>query len=152
MKKAVLLILLIITICSCDLAAQRRSQVKTDSVWLSCILLNAKNAPPEKQAYVMDTKELKLAQVSETDTTVKACIDGVVSKVQRDEDGKFEIVFYHNDYWFWLSGVTKAVVKPNQKIKRGDVLGINQTGEKIELLMYDFETPVDPKTYLNCKE
>jgi hypothetical protein len=82
---------------------------------------------------------------------VRAPIDATISKVQRDEEGKFEIVFFHNDYWFWYSGITKSVVRPNQKIKAGDPIGYNQPGEQVEILIYDFETPVDPKKYLDCK-
>ena len=71
--------------------------------------------------------------------------------IQKDaEDGTWEIVFYHKDYWFWLSGLTSVVVRKDQKVKAGDILGHLETGKKIELLLYDFETPIDPKKYLKC--
>jgi hypothetical protein len=81
---------------------------------------------------------------------VKACADAVISVVQKDEEGKMEIVFYHKNYWFWLSGVSKAVVRKDQKVKAGEVIGHLQPGEKLELLLYDFETPMDPKKYMKC--
>lgn len=121
-----------------------------DSIQLSCVLNNAVDAPEEESTYVMPEKELMLAIKSSSDTTVKACIDGVISKVQRDEDGRWEIVFYHNDYWFWITGVSRLIVKAQQKIKSGDALGYAPTGTRIELRMYDFETPVDPKIYIRC--
>jgi hypothetical protein len=49
-----------------------------------------------------------------------------------------------------LSGLSKPVVKKNQKIKMGEPIGYLHPGEKIELLLYDFETPLDPKKYMKC--
>ena len=37
--------------------------------------------------------EMKIILSSTTDTLVKACTDTVISTVQRDEEGKWEIVF-----------------------------------------------------------
>ena len=135
-----------------DSSAQnrRRAQVK-DSLILSCIFLQAKDITP-KESRADGQKELKLVLASNSDTVVKACMDGVISKVQRDQDGKWEVVFYHQDYWFWLTGITTVAVKPNQKVKAGQAIGYNETGEPVELLVYDFETPVDPKKYMRCAE
>jgi hypothetical protein len=129
---------------------RRRTQVK-DSLNLSCLLFQATDVTP-KEDRADGQKELKLVLSSNTDTIVKACMDGVISKVQRDQEGKWEVVFYHNDYWFWLTGITKVAVKPNQKVKAGQAIGYNEPGEPVELLVYDFETPVDPKKYMRCKE
>ncbi|MET0464696.1 MAG: hypothetical protein ABW007_16145 [Chitinophagaceae bacterium] len=129
-------------------AAQKgRKQVK-DSLSISCILLNAKDITPKKREDGME--ELKLVLSSDTDTTVRAGMDAVISKVQRTQEGKWEVVYYHQDYWFWMSGISKVTVRPNQKVKAGDPIGINEPGEPVELLVYDFETPVDPKKYLTC--
>lgn len=122
---------------------------KKDTLRLTCLLNNA-TEHQEKQAVKMGPKELKLILSSTTDTLVKACADAVISTIQRDEEGKWDIVFNQKDYWFWLTGVSKVTVKKDQRIKAGDTIGIIQPGEKIELLLYDFETPLDPKKYMNC--
>ncbi len=124
---------------------------KKDSLRLTCLLNDAKERAPEKQGVDFGVKELKIVLSSATDTLVKACTDVVISTIQRDaDDGSWEIVFYHKDYWFWLSGLTKVVVRKDQKLKTGDILGHLETGKKIELLLYDFETPIDPKKYMKC--
>jgi len=124
---------------------------KKDSLRLTCLLNDAGEPAPEKQGLDFGTKELKIVLTSPTDTLVKACTDAVISTIQKDaEDGTWEIVFYHKDYWFWLSGLTSVVVRKDQKVKSGDILGHLETGRKIELLLYDFETPIDPKKYMKC--
>ena len=124
---------------------------KKDSLRLTCLLNDATEPAPEKQGVDFGVKELKIVLSSATDTLVKACTDVVISTIQRDsDDGTWEIVFYHKDYWFWLSGLTKVVVRKDQKLKTGDILGHLETGKKIELLLYDFETPIDPKKYMKC--
>ncbi len=123
---------------------------KKDSLRLACLLDNAIVSPPEKRGTNTGPVQLKIVLSSATDTVIKACTDARVSNVERDEEGKWEVVFFQKDYWFWLSGVSKPVVKKNQKIKTGEAIGYLQPGEKIELLLYDFETPLDPKKYMNC--
>jgi hypothetical protein len=124
---------------------------KKDTLRLTCLLNDASEPAPEKQGVDFGTKELKIVLTSLTDTLVKSCADAVISTIQKDgDDGTWEIVFYHKDYWFWLSGLTKVVVRKDQKVKAGDILGHLETGKKIELLLYDFETPIDPKKYLKC--
>lgn len=134
------------------LAAQRfKKTVKKDSLTvLTCPLLAAIESEPEKPAYTLGTPEKKIVLSSAMDTLVKACISGKVTNVQQDDEGKFEIIFYHNDYWFWYSGISKATVRKGQELKEGDAIGILPAGQKIELLIYDFETQLDPKKYLNC--
>lgn len=122
---------------------------KKDSLRLTCLLDNA-TEHEEKPAINLGQKELKLILSSATDTLVKACTDAVISTVQRDEEGKWEIVFYRKDYWFWVTGVSKAMVRKDQRVKAGDAIGVIAPGEKIELLLYDFETPIDPKKYMQC--
>jgi hypothetical protein len=122
---------------------------KKDTLHLNCLLDNA-TEHQEKQALNMGQKELKIILSSATDTLVKACTDAIISTIQRDEEGKWEIVFYRKDYWFWLSGLSKVTVRKDQKIKAGDTIGHLATGQQIELLLYDFETPLDPKKYMNC--
>ena len=102
---------------------------KKDSLRLTCLLNNA-TEHQEKQAVNMGTKELKIILSSTTDTLVKACADAVISTIQKDEEGKWDIVFNQKDYWFWLTGVSKVTVKKDQRIKAGDTIGIIQPGEK----------------------
>lgn len=132
-------------------SAQKGRRAVKDSLNLSCIFYKATDVTP-KEKRTDGQKELKLVLSSNTDTTVKAPMDGVISKVQRDQEGKWEVVFYHQDYWFWISGVSTVAVKPNQRVKSGQALGYNKTGEPVELLVYDFETPVDPKKFLRCED
>ena len=120
---------------------------KKDSLRLSCLLENASEHYEKPSS---GTKELKIILSSLTDTLVKAPANVVVSTLQRDEDGTWSVVFYHKDYWFWLSGLSKPAVRKDQKLKTGEMIGILPAGKKIELLLYDFETPVDPKKYMNC--
>lgn len=132
------------------LACLLSSAQKKDSLKFTCLLQDAVEAAPAKAGIELGAKELKLVLSSQTDTLVKACADVVISTVQRDEYGRFELVFHHKHYWFWLSGLSSAVVRRDQKLKTGEVLGHVKRGEKIELLLYDFETPLDPKKYMKC--
>ena len=140
--KNLLLILLFLPV---GLLAQKKDTLK-----LACLLNDAIELT-EKQAVNLGQKELKLVLASSTDTLVKACADVVISTIQRDaDDGTWEILFQQKNYWFWLAGLNKVVVRKDQKIKTGEVLGHLDIGKKIELLLYDFETPIDPKKYMNC--
>lgn len=134
------------------LAAQRfKKAAKKDSLTvLTCPLLQAIESAPEKPAYTTGEPEKKIILSSNSDTLVKACISGKVTNVQQDDEGKFEIIFYHNDYWFWYSGISKATVRKGQQLKEGDAIGVLPAGQKMELLIYDFETQLEPKKYLNC--
>ena len=125
---------------------------KKDTLRLACLLDHAVEAPQEKPSVNTGQVELKIVLSSPTDTVVKACTDARVSSVQKGDDGKWEVVFFQKDYWFWLSGLTKAYVTKNQKVKTGQALGYLEPGEKIELLLYDFETPMDPRKYMNCTQ
>ena len=128
-----------------SLAAQKK-----DLPQLACFLTDPVQHAPEKAAINLGQPEPKIILSSTTDTLVKACIDATISNVQKDEEDKWEIVFYHKDYWFWLSGVSKPSVRKDQKVKTGDAIGILQPRQKLELLLYDFETPIDPKKYMHC--
>jgi Peptidase family M23. len=125
---------------------------KKDTLRLACLLDHAIEAPQEKPTANSGPVELKIVLSSPTDTLVKACTDARVSSVQKSDDGKWEVVFFQKDYWFWLSGLTKAYVTKNQKIKTGQALGYLEPGDQVELLLYDFETPIDPRKYMNCRQ
>jgi hypothetical protein len=104
----------------------------------------------EKQPYSLG-KELKIILSSPSDTTVKAGLNGTVTNLQQDEDQKWVIVFNFKNYYFWYGGISKPMVKEDQKIKQGEPLGIMAPGGKLELHFFDFETPLDPKKVLDCK-
>jgi murein DD-endopeptidase MepM/ murein hydrolase activator NlpD len=143
--KYLLLILLFLLFSPAGILAQKK-----DSLKLACLLDNSIESAPEKPSTNKGPVELKIVLSSATDTVVKACTDARVSNVERDEEGKWDVVFFQNNYFFWLTGLSKALVKKNQKIKTGEPIGYLQPGEKIELLLYDFETPLDPKKYMKC--
>lgn len=144
--------LLVIVFClPLGLLAQRRGVEKKDSLTkLLCPLNGAIEPPAEKQAYDLGVSQPKIILTSATDTTVKACISGTVTNVMRDEEGKWEVMFNNKDYYFYYSGITKVKVAKGQKLQGGDAIGIIKPGDKIELMIYDFETPLEPKRYLNC--
>ncbi len=121
-----------------------------DSLRLICLLDNATEHAEEKHVINLGQKDLKIILSSPTDTLVKACTDAVINAVQRDEEGNWDVVFNHKNYWFWLSGISKPAVRKDQKVKTGDTIGYLTPGQKIELLLYDFETPLDPKKYMSC--
>ncbi|MEI9808164.1 MAG: M23 family metallopeptidase [Bacteroidota bacterium] len=126
--------------------AQKKDSLKL----LSCPLNEAVEPPAEKPAYSLGVEQPKIILTSASDTTVKACINGTVTNVMRDEDGKWEVMFNNKDYYFYYSGITKVKVAKGQKLQGGEAIGIIKPGDKIELMIYDFETPLDPKKYLNC--
>jgi hypothetical protein len=55
------------------------------------------------------------------------------------------------EYYFWYTGLEKVIVRRNESLKEGQAIGFIKPAGKIELLMYDFETQVDPTKYLDCK-
>ncbi len=146
-----LLIVLALALTASASAQGIRRKVKKDSLdALICVVQQATEAPAEKLPYDPGMTELKLVISSQADTVARASIDGVISKVQRDDEGKTEIIYHHDDYWFWVSGITRADVRQNQRVAKGDKLGYVAAGDKIEIRIYDFETPLDPKKYMPC--
>jgi hypothetical protein len=121
-----------------------------DSLKLSCPLNQAVEPPAEKQPYSLGIPDLKVVMKSASDTTVKACINGTITNVMRAEGGGWIVIFNHDDYYFLYSGITKVTVREGQKMQNGAAMGTLKTGEKLEFQMYDFETPLDPKKYLEC--
>ncbi|MET0636274.1 MAG: hypothetical protein ABWZ25_09630 [Chitinophagaceae bacterium] len=151
-------VLLFLVLFSSQLQAQQervlrpqRGKVKKDSLQLGCILTNYVYAPDDEELDILGQKEIKAVLSSASDTTVKAPWDLTVSGVKRLEDGSFELVAFHQDYWFWFSGLDKVRLYKNQQLKKGDAIGYLEPGKKLELLVFDFETPVDPKKYITCK-
>ena len=126
------------------------SFAQADSVWLVCPLNEATVVPPPKNVIHYDQPDLCIVLQSVPDTVVKACFNGKVTNLEQTEDGKWDMVFYYRDYYFWYSGLAKPLVKRNDVLKAGQPVGTIQPGEKIEMLLYRFETQLDPTRYLGC--
>ena len=130
---------------------------QSDSIRLVCPLNEATVVPPPKNAIRYDPPDLCIVLVSKPDTIVKACIDGRITNVEQNDEGSWDVVFFYKhkasnkEYYFWYSGMKKAIVKRNDFIKAGQAIGFIVPGEKIEMLMYQFETQLDPTKYLDCK-
>jgi len=123
-----------------------------DSIWLKCPLDEATIIPPPKNIIHYEEPDLCIVLISVPDTTAKACHNGKVTNIQQTEDGKWDVVFYYKDYYFWYSGLEKVIVKRNDNLLAGQPVGYLTPGDKMEMLMFNFETPVDPTRYLNCKK
>ena len=104
-----------------------------DSIWLKCPLEDAIVVPPPKNVMKFDEPDLCIVLVSIPDTVVKA-------------------VFYYRDYYFWYSGLSKVLVRRGDNVKTGQPLGNIPLGGSLEFLMYNFETPMDPIRFLECKK
>ena len=130
------------------------SQVDS-TIRLACPLEDAIVVPPPKNAIHYDPPDLCVVLMSKPDTTVKAVVNGRVTNVEIDEEGKYGVVLFARlrgkDYYFWYTGLRRAIVSRNSVVKEGQALGHVPSGEKIEMLMFQFETPLDPSKYLDCK-
>ena len=142
-KNSVLAILLILPV---GVYAQQ------DSIWLKCPLEDAIVVPPPKNVMKFDEPDLCIVLVSIPDTVVKAVVTGRVSNVVQNDDGKWDVVFYYRDYYFWYSGLSKVLVRRGDNVKTGQPLGNIPLGGSLEFLMYNFETPMDPIRFLECKK
>ena len=95
-----------------------------------------------------------LIMVSKTDSFVLSGVDGVVTNIEREEDGKYGFVLYKKvnktDYYLWYSGLHKLFVKKNDKIRSGQQLGIIKPGDELTLMLFDDATPIDSKKFLAC--
>lgn len=121
-----------------------------DSLWLQCPLENATVVAPSKTIIHFDQPDLSIVLVSIPDTLAKACVEGRVTNVEQTDDGKWDVVFKYRDYYFWYSGITKPLVRRNENIKTGQPVGTVPTGNKMEMLLYKFETQLDPARFLEC--
>lgn len=126
-----------------------------DSIRLFCPLEEAVVVPPPKNAIQYDPPDLCIVLTSLPDSIVKSVANARVTNVEIDEDGKYGIVIFskinNKDYYFWYTGLNKTVVAKNTLIRAGQPIGIIDPGGKVEMLMYQFETQLDPSKYLDCK-
>jgi len=117
---------------------------------LLCPFENGMGREP-KEAFTWDPPDKKVIMISKVDTAIRSCIDAKVLSINPTEDGRFEIVIYYKEYYFWYFGITKALVNVNQVIKAGQVLGIYTKGQEMEFRMFKDEEPVDSREFLECK-
>lgn len=128
---------------------------QTDSFKLQCPLNKATIVPPPKNMIHYDEPDLCVVLVSIPDTSVKSVWSGKITNTEYTDESKNGVVLYTKingkDYYFWYTGLSSVIVRRNEIVKPGQVLGYIQPGAQIEMLMYQFETPVDISKYLDCK-
>ena len=117
---------------------------------LVCPFENGMGREP-KEAYSWDPPDKKVIMVSKTDTAIRSCIDAKVLSINPTEDGRYEMVVYYKEWYFWYYGIKKALVNVNQSIKAGQVLGTYAFGQEMEFRMFKDEEPMDPREFLECK-
>jgi Peptidase family M23 len=127
-----------------------------ESMRLMCPLNEATVVPPPKNVIHYDQPDLCVVLQSIPDTVVKSVGTGRVTNTEYTEESKNGVVLFvkmnGKDYYFWYTGLDKLLVHRNEVVKIGQPLGYLKNGGRIELLMFEFETPVDPVKYLDCKE
>ena len=117
---------------------------------LLCPFENGMGREP-KEAFSWDPPDKKVIMISRTDTAIRSCIDAKVLSINPTEDGRFEMVIYYKEWYFWYFGIKKALVNVNQVIKAGQVLGTYTFGQEMEFRMFKDEEPMDPRVFLECK-
>ncbi len=150
MKKALLLLGIVIY-----LLFPQHLPAQKDSIRLFCPLEEAVLVPPPKNAMKYDPPDLCIVLTSLPDSIVKSVANARVTNVEIDEEGKYGIVIFskinNKDYYFWYTGLNKTLVSKNTLIKAGQAIGYIEPGGRVEMLMYQFETQLDPSKYLDCK-
>lgn len=117
---------------------------------LLCPFENGMGREP-KEAFTWDPPDKKVIMISKVDTAIRSCIDAKVLSINPTEDGRFEIVIYYKEWYFWYFGIKKALVNVNQVIKAGQVLGTYTFGQEMEFRMFKDEEAMDPRVFLECK-
>ena len=131
----------------------QKTKAKADEPFnkkLLCPFENGMGREP-KEAFTWDPPDKKVIMISKIDTAIRSCIDAKVLSINPTEDGRFELVIYYKEYYFWYFGITKALVNVNQNIKAGQVLGTYTKGQEMEFRMFKDEEPVDSREFLECK-
>jgi hypothetical protein len=117
---------------------------------LLCPFQNGMGREP-KEAFTWDPPDKKVIMISKVDTAIRSCIDAKVLSINPTEDGRFEIVIYYKEWYFWYFGIKNALVNVNQVIKAGQVLGTYTFGQEMEFRMFKDEEALDPRGFLDCK-
>ncbi len=121
-----------------------------DSIRLACPFEHGSGKEP-KEAYVWEPKDQKIIMTSMVDSIVLSSITGTVSNVNTAENGLYEIVVHNKNYYFWYYGVAKPLVKKGQQVTARQAIATYKLGTELEFRMFKFETPMDPRNYLECK-
>jgi len=151
MKKKVLLLAALIFIIGSVFGQKNKSKgAEKFDKRLLCPFENGMGREP-KEAFSWDPPDQKVIMISKTDTAIRSCIDAKVLKINSTEDGRYEIVIYYKEWYFWYYGISKALVNVNQQIKAGQVLGNYTFGTEMEFRMFKDEEPMDPREFLDCK-
>ena len=131
------------------------AMAQSDSLKLICPLDDAIIVPPPKNTMKYDIEDLCIVLISRPDSVVKAIGGGRITNTEFTEESANGVVLFSRikgkDYYFWYTGLTTLLVKRNQTVKVGEALGYVTPGQKIELVMYEFETQIDPLKHLACK-
>jgi len=150
MKKILLLTGLLLIIGS---VFGQKNQTKGEQKFdkrLLCPFVNGMGREP-KEAFSWDPPDKKVIMISKVDTAIRSCIDAKVLSINPTEDGRFEIVIYYKEWYFWYFGIKNALVNVNQVIKAGQVLGTYSFGQEMEFRMFKDEEAMDPREFLECK-
>jgi len=126
-------------------------QKKIDSLRLACPVPGAIMQSPSKEGYGYKG-DVKVILKNAADTLFLAPVDSKIDLITIGEGGKYDIVMHYYNYNIWFTGLSKVLVKKNDKLKTGQPVGTIAPGDELELLLFDDEEPVDPKKYLDCKQ
>ena len=121
-----------------------------DSVRLACPFEHGSGREP-KEAYTWQPKDEKVIMISKVDSIVRSCINGTVSNVNTTEDGRYEIVIYYKNLYFWYFGVARPLVKKGDKVTARSAIGTYTFGTELEFRMFRNEDQLDPRNLLECK-
>ena len=149
-KKILLLTALVLIIGSVFGQRDRTKPIPGFDRKLMCPFENGMGREP-KEAFTWDPPDKKVIMISKVDTMIRSSIDAKVARINPTEDGRYELVIYYKDYYFWYYGITKALVNVNQVIKAGQVLGTYTQGQEMEFRMFKDEELMDPRPFLECK-
>ena len=151
MKKKILLLAGLILIIGSVFGQKNKDKGEQKFVKrLLCPFENGMGREP-KEAFSWDPPDKKVIMISKTDTAIRSCIDAKVLSINPTEDGRYEMVIYYKEWYFWYYGISKALVNVNQQIKAGQVLGNYTFGKEMEFRMFKDEEPMDPREFLECK-
>lgn len=117
---------------------------------LACPLEHASGREP-KEPFSWDPPDMKIIMMSQSDTLVRSAYEGRVSNISKTEDGFYELVIYHANYYFWYYNVTRPLVAGGQAVRSGQHIGVYTPGSELEFRVFRNETLLDPRGWLQCR-
>jgi len=135
-----------------SVVAQKNKPVKEEKFdqALLCPFEHGMGREPS-QAYAWDPPDMKVVMISLEDTVIRSCINARVASINPTEDGRYELVIYYKEYYFWYFGFASPLVNNNQDVKAGEILGTYKPGDEMEFRMFKDEVMVDPRKFLECE-